>query len=189
MTSISATTISIHTNPIPIIIPPPMPSPIIIIESCSRIGWLAHFLQTPEHSIRSSLLRRVGEGSRRLQRGFTQHHRAKRHPMVFGDEIHLRRFVASPRLRTAAYSRRWKHRSELFGSSLHSAALATRCPRCHKLKAVTKGTWNSDAHALAVAFWIATTLVPPVHQPLPVATMTSGPNSMDCRIGHTMSCS
>ncbi len=54
---------------------------------------------------------------------------------------------------------------------------------------MTRGTPNSDAHALALAFWIGPMLVSPVHHPLPVATMTSGRRNMDCRIGHTISCS
>ncbi len=62
--------------------------------------------------------------------------------------------------------------------------------RSHQvLKAMTSGKPNSDAHALALAFWIGTMLVSPVHQPLPVAMMTSRSKSMDCRTGQMMSCS
>lgn len=42
------------------------------------------------------------------------------------------------------------------------------------LKAMTSGRPNSDAHVSALAIWIATILVSPVHQPFPVATITSG---------------
>lgn len=62
-------------------------------------------------------------------------------------------------------------------------------PNLQVLKAKTTGTLNNLAQATVLACWIDTMLVLSVHQPLPVATMISGANSMDCRIGHMMSCS
>lgn len=62
------------------------------------------------------------------------------------------------------------------------------CP-VQLLKAITSGTPKSDAQDAALAIWIATMLVSPVHQPFPNATTMSGENSIDCRTGHTINCS
>ncbi len=48
-----------------------------------------------------------------------------------------------------------------------------------RLKAVTRGMPNRRAQASALAFWMVAIEVPAVHQPLPVATMTSGACSID----------
>ena len=57
------------------------------------------------------------------------------------------------------------------------------------LYAITKGRPKSRAQATAAAFWIATMLVPSVHHPLPVATITSGEWRADCSTGQMRSCS
>ena len=59
----------------------------------------------------------------------------------------------------------------------------------YTIPAVTTGRPKSFAQAVTLAFWIATIEVPSVHQPLPVATMTPGECSIDCRTGQRMSCS
>lgn len=54
---------------------------------------------------------------------------------------------------------------------------------------MTTGKTNSFAQAVTLALWMATIDVPSVHQPLPVATMTSGECSIDCNTGQRISCS
>lgn len=65
-----------------------------------------------------------------------------------------------------------------FGSAhcwMRAASIISVSPFAQRLNAVMSGRPKSFAQADKLACWMATIEMPAVHQPLPVATMMSGP--------------